>query len=127
MMIYLSRRGRVKVNIKGRDYKVILKQELFGDEGQHLSGCSWFKLKKIELVRDDVTKEETIMTIIHELTHCYLYECGTDNLDEDIPIWLEVNFLQILQSLLEIIQMVFPEDLVNVQKIIKILNKWRVE
>lgn len=111
----------MQVEIKGREYKVT--EVDFIEEG--VTGRTDQKLKTITIIKDEEKAEETIHTIIHELLHAYLWECGIleASVNEKLNYWLETNFLQMLDSLLKIIPLIYPGYTKNCRTIEININK----
>lgn len=112
------------ISVKGRKYKVYLKEKLLSDDGRPLWGSCNNKFKTIDIREDKESIECTLQTIVHELFHAYLYECGNEDgsCDESAVTWFEINFLQILNSFLEIAGYVYvgnKNDFSLIQKTLK--------
>lgn len=88
------------INVKGADYQV-----KFVD---YLTVCGFTNYgSKLICIKNDSNLEEFRGTIIHELLHAYLDECGLFNYsnDETLISWLEVHFFEIYKKLCEIVSM----------------------
>ena len=82
---------KLLVNIKGVEYKVYFVDEMFNVCG--LTDCG---IKKIYIsILED--KEEMFETLVHELIHAYLEECGLISYakDEVLISWLEQHFFEL--------------------------------
>lgn len=106
------------VNIKGRKYKITWVDEIGGNS--NISGRTKMILKEILLTEDSERFEETCLTIIHELLHAHLYECGLveESVDESMVSWFHINFFSILNCFLDIVKGRYEEckdELKNVQ------------
>ena len=88
----------VVVDIKGKMYSVQFVDELPGSYG-----CSDSEHQKITVERQS---DEVIVfrSIVHELLHCYLNECGLSSYsnDETLISWLDYHFLEIYKKCNEI-------------------------
>lgn len=111
----------MQVEIKGREYKVT-EVDFIED---NVIGRTDRRAKTIKIIRDEEKTEETIHTIIHELLHAYLDECGLlkESCNESFNYWLETNFLQMLDSLLKIIPLIYPGYTKNCKTIEININK----
>lgn len=98
----------MQVNIKGRKYKVKYVKSI--EDGTAIGRTNRIE-KIIEITKCEESTEETIQTIIHELLHAYLDECGfcNESSKEIFNYWLEANYLQMFDSLLKIFPMIYPE------------------
>ncbi len=106
--------------IKGRKYK--LKVVSVIDNDSNVVGMCYKKEHLIKVVKDN-NMEESLKTIIHELLHAYIYECGLkdDSSNEDVVVYLELNFLPFLLTFLNGIKIVYPnkeEDIYRIKYLI---------
>ena len=106
--------------IKGRKYK--LKEVSVIDNDSNVVGMCYKKEHLIKVVKDN-NMEESLKTIIHELLHAYIYECGLkdDSSNEDVVVYLELNFLPFLLTFLNGIKIVYPnkeEDIYRIKYLI---------
>lgn len=79
------------IYIKGQHYKVSIVNSLYTASG--LANLT----NKYICIAENENKEEFLKTIIHELVHAYLYECGLIQYsgDETLVHWLDRHFLTI--------------------------------
>ena len=111
--------------IKGRKYK--LKVVSVIDNDNNIVGMCYRKEHLIKVVKDN-NMEESLKTIIHELLHAYIYECGLEDnsLDEDIVKYFELNFLSFVLTCLNGIEIVYPnkeDDIYRIKYLIcKLFN-----
>lgn len=106
--------------IKGRKYK--LKVVSVIDNDSNVVGMCYKKEHLIKVVKDN-NMEESLKTIIHELLHAYIYECGLkdDSSNEDVVVYFELNFLPFLLTFLNGIKIVYPnkeEDIYRIKYLI---------
>ena len=92
--------------IKGRKYK--LKVVPIIDNDETIVGRCYKKDHVIKIVKDE-SMEESLKTLIHELLHAYIYECGlyTDSNDEEVARYIEINFLPFLLTFLKAIEIMY--------------------
>ena len=95
-----------KIKIKGQPYKIYYVNNLYGPYG-----LTDLKNKNIYIEQSD-EKIELQKTIIHELTHAYLYECGLVQLAENETLvhWIENNFFNINNDLQSIFNFLVVND-----------------
>ncbi len=112
------------VNIKGRKYKVIWTDEIGGNSS--IAGRTKMVLKEILLTEDKDMFEETCLTIIHELMHAHLYECGLveESVDESMVSWFHVNFFSILNSFLDIVKSRYKDNEADLKNVQHTLNRF---
>ncbi len=86
------------VQIKGASYKIQLVDNLYGNLGMTDTK------NKVIYIEKEKDKNELEKTILHELLHANLYECGLPIWcnDENLISWLENNFLDIFDQFLKI-------------------------
>ena len=108
--------------IKGRKYK--LKVVSVIDNDSNVVGMCYKKEHLIKVVKDN-NMEESLKTIIHELLHAYIYECGLkdDSSNEDVVVYLELNFLPFLLTFLNGIKIVYPNKEENIYRIKYLIYK----
>lgn len=84
------------IKIKGKDYQFELKNDTWvGENGATVVGETQYYPRKIIVAN----KNDIDETIIHELTHAFLHECGVDSLDDEmLARWLEINFFDIWEA-----------------------------
>jgi hypothetical protein len=71
------------LNIKGADWKIVLKERLF-DEGDEIRGLCDFEEKTIYIsVQGHKTTKSMHATFLHELFHAVLFENALDQTDLD--------------------------------------------
>lgn len=63
--------------------------------------------RKIEIVKGK-SMLLTAETIIHELTHAFLYECGLNSDDEEYVNWISRQFLDIYDTFVEVFEKMYP-------------------
>lgn len=89
------------IYIKGQPYKVTKVKTLYTAQG-----ATNLKDKSIYIAENE-EKEEFFKTLIHELIHAYLYECGlvqySDN--EILVHWLDTHFLPIYNKAFDLYEM----------------------
>lgn len=87
------------IKIKGKEYQFELKDGAWaGDNGATVVGETQYYPRKIIVAN----KNDVDETIIHELTHAFLHECGVDSLDNEmLARWLERQFFDIWEAWLE--------------------------
>lgn len=99
----------MKVNIKGKPYKVNFKDDtfIFGDRAY----CGLCDYGKQEITISTKYKNETRKNTYHELTHAYLKESGLTEYanDETLVEWIAQNIEDIIQSGKEILKKVKNE------------------
>lgn len=90
----------MKVNIKGVDYKIELKEILVSDDSAVGITIPLEKTIGLKLNQKDIDS-----TLLHELIHAYFYECGLieQYRDESLTYWLEYNIPQIMKTYQEIL------------------------
>lgn len=83
-----------KVNIKGTDYKIIAEKP-----NRDYLGVTNYKKKTIKITTYN-EGEEIKKTIIHELLHAYMHECGLIQYesDETIILFLENIFTDLAKK-----------------------------
>lgn len=98
------------VSIKGTLYNV-KKVDKIEDADNSVCGVCRKIDKKIEFVKD-VNGLETAETIIHELVHAFLYECGAveESSDESLVSWIARQFIPIYQAFNKVADLVFKTD-----------------
>lgn len=108
--------------IKGRKYK--LKVVSVIDNDSNVVGMCYKKEHLIKVVKDN-NMEESLKTIIHELLHAYIYECGLkdDSSNEDVVVYLELNFLPFLLTFLNGIKIVYPNKEKDIYRIKYLIYK----
>ena len=82
----------MKINIKGADYEIKEVEEL-----GNASGITISTEHKIYILKEFYDNTERYKTILHELLHAYLNECGLFRYsnDENLITWLEEHYLPI--------------------------------
>lgn len=92
------------LKIKGVSYKFNLVDESFDNDGVSCCGLCKKVDKEIIVVNEDNLNEQ-IATILHELIHAYLWECGLseESNDEKMVEWFSRQFVPIAKSLLFIL------------------------
>ena len=102
--------------IKGRKYK--LKVVPIIDNDETIVGRCYKKDHVIKIVKDE-SMEESLKTLIHELLHAYIYECGlyTDSNDEDLVRYIELNFLPFLIIFLNATEIVYSNKKKDIERI----------
>ena len=82
----------MKVDIKGTTYRVNFYKN-YGVAGETNTR------DKVISIENDKNSVEQWKTILHELIHAFLYECGLLELshNETLAYWLENNILQIIE------------------------------
>lgn len=88
----------MKINIKGKHYKLKLKNDTFINNSVAVDGIIDYRNKEISIV----TKDEYAMPqiVLHELTHGYLYECGLEEYahNEVLVDWIAKHIEDIAKS-----------------------------
>lgn len=99
---------RDSLYIRGRKYKLKVVDEIDGNK--NIVGIHKLKEHLIE-IKVDKDIEYTLQTIVHELTHAYLYQIGfiEDSYDEQIVEFIEINYLPFLMCFLNAVELVFPK------------------
>ena len=107
--------------IRGRKYKLKVVDEI--DENKNIVGIHKLKEHLIE-IKVDKDIESTLQTIIHELTHAYLYQIGfiEDSYDEQIVEFIEINYLPFLMCFFNAVELVFPK-MKTVKKVKYLINQ----
>ena len=107
--------------IRGRKYKLKVVDEIDGNK--NIVGIHKLKEHLIEIKVDKDIKS-TLQTIIHELTHAYLYQIGfiEDSNDEQIVEFIEINYLPFLMCFLNAVELVFPK-MKTVKKVKYLINQ----
>lgn len=108
--------------IKGRKYK--LKVMSIIDNDETIVGRCYKKDHVIKIVKDE-SMEESLKTLIHELLHAYIYECGlyTDSNDEDLVRYFELNFLPFLITFLKATEIVYSNKKKDIERIKHLICK----
>lgn len=101
----------MQIEIKGKKWSV----ERFESQKPvvSLAGQTLSLDKKLFVSNMPEYEEETFLTIIHELTHAYMFETGLRNLqemEETFCYWLEANFIEILANAITIAKELFDID-----------------
>lgn len=93
----------MKIEIKGKPYKVVLKDDTFISGDNAVWGCIDYNKKEISITTKE--EKETPKTVLHELIHGYLYECGLTVYahDETLVEWFARHFEDISKSAIEIV------------------------
>ena len=80
------------IKIKGQKYTLKIVDELDNDCCGH-SDCD----EKIIYIKKSKNDKLMISTLVHELYHCYFFECGLPEyaIDETLIYWLEKHFFDI--------------------------------
>ena len=87
------------INIKGQPYKLIIKDEYFLSNDDVCLGQANYTNHTITV---SVASPNWMQTLIHELYHCFFYECGLMGYksDEILVDWLAQTFEQVFDALL---------------------------
>lgn len=103
-----------KINIKGRDYELILTDRDISVNNKKCDGACDILNKKIYVKEKDSEEENEYMclTFIHELTHAFFYECGFEEYsnNETISYFFERQFLDILTAFTQCLTYIFPKS-----------------
>ena len=109
----------MQIKIKGQAYTIKIDNKIIDNK---LGSCN-VKDKILRIVKEDSQPLDTMQTIIHELVHAHLYECGSSAYgDEDFTFWCETQFLPILDSFFNIMQAIYPTEKENIIKMRKYVN-----
>ena len=98
------KKNQKEILIKGSKYKIKLIEQ-----NRFVAGETDFLTKTITIVKDN-NSEELKMTIIHELLHAYMYECGLKSYCND-------------ETLIIFIKSIFKDLNKNYKNILNILKK----
>ena len=109
------------INIRGRKYSIQV-TNIIDDEIKYAGLCD--SINKIIYIKPGETIEETLNTLIHELTHAFLFESGLKQQakDETINDYIEAQFLFFLNSFLDGIKIIFPQKKYEADKIKEFIN-----
>ena len=112
------------INRKGRKYEIKKTKESILSKGEICAGFCDTLNKEICIKIGDNT-EDVCQTIVHELIHANLFECGLieDSGKEDLTEWLEVQFLIIIKQFLKIIGMLYPSKKYDARTIDNLITK----
>lgn len=85
----------MKINIKGKPYKVKFVENTFLSGDTPCVGIINYEKQEIKIANHD--REQTPRTIYHELLHGFLKECGLNNYasDETLVDWFANNIQEI--------------------------------
>lgn len=113
----------MKVKIKGENYNIKLVSKIDSDDVNRVVGQCKKVDKKILLTKDDDMRY-TAETIIHELMHAFLYECGLvkESSDEEMVDWFERQFIDIFDTFVKVFEYMYPEkhgELIKLREVIK--------
>lgn len=98
----------MQVNIKGKIWKVSKFNSY--EPVTSFVGSTNKGSREIFVSEHKGNEQETVLTIIHELTHAYFYETGLRNLEdmeETFCYWLEACYLEILENAINIANELF--------------------
>ena len=113
-----------KINIKGRDYKLILTDNDILVKDKKCDGACDILTKTIYIRKRqyEEEKENLCLTFVHELTHAFFYECGFVDYskDENLMYFFEHQFLDILTAFTNCLSYMFPKSKKEVNKALKI-------
>ncbi len=112
----------MKIKIKGNSYLVKFVDFIKKDEDTETVGDFVKNTKTIRIVKGK-TVNFTADTILHELVHAFLYECGLDDCcsDEDIVCWMSRQLLDIFDCFIDVFEKQYPEfkgQLIKSRKVI---------
>lgn len=94
----------MKVNIKGKPYKVDFKKDTFTAEGRAVDGLVDYRKKEITIAT--INEDELPKIVYHELLHGFFHECGLECYahDEILVDWIANNIQEINECALKIMQ-----------------------
>lgn len=109
------------INIRGRKYSIQV-TDIIDNEIKYAGLCD--PINKIIYIKLGETIEETLNTLIHELVHAFLFECGLKQQakDETINDYIEAQFLHFLKSFIDSIKIIFPQKKYEANKIKEFIN-----
>lgn len=99
----------MKVNVKGRKISVRSVDYIKSDDENEIVGQFNKEKELIEILKNKPVKF-TCETVIHELVHAFLYECGLVSLgdNEEVVVWFERNFLEIFDAFVDVFEYLYP-------------------